>query len=189
MNEKLYDKLMLHRPSQQQPEWHLFLQLCEWYLEKHKIEKPVVVELGCLRSKQRRFYEQLFGAEWIGVDKSAKGNPTIHGDTHDPATMAALVEKLNDREIDILFIDAGHRYTDVRQDFEGYAPLCSGIIVIHDTEIRPPHKCDVRFFWNELIEWSQRPRSRYGESMFINLCQYRYQTLERRVGIGVIIQR
>ena len=180
---------MLHRPSQQQPEWHLFLQLCEWYLEKHKIEKPIVVELGCLRSKQRRFYEQLFGAEYISIDIRPNGNPTILGNSHDPNVMKSLKKKLRGRLIDILFIDAGHLYHEVKRDFEYYAPLCNGIIAVHDIEQPVKVRCDVKFFWHELKEWSQRPRSKYGDALFISLHQYRYQTWERRVGIGVIIQR
>ena len=198
MNEKLYEELMHHPPSQQASEWHLFLQLCEMYLNKYSIKKPIVVEIGILRGRQRPFYEQLFNAEWIGIDIREKRNPTILGNSHLPQTMTALRKKLDEingphelgsMPIDILFIDGGHRYADVRQDFEDYSPLCSGIIAVHDTEMRMPNKGDVRFFWQELEEWSQRPSSRYADSMFINLHQYRSRKAERRVGIGMIRKR
>ena len=198
MNEKLYNDLMHHRPSQQQPEWKLFLQLCELYLERNKIERPIVVEIGCLRSKQRKFYEQLFDAEHISIDIRAKGSPTILGNSHLPQTMMALRKKLDEvngphelgsKPIDILFIDAGHAYSDIRQDFDDYGPLCSGIIAIHDIEIGFPRKCDVRFFWNELKQSSKIKGSKYADSMFISLFQYSFERWHRSVGLGMVIQK
>ena len=103
--------------------------------------------------------------------------------------MKSLKKKLGGRSIDILFIDGGHFYADIKRDFEDYGPLCNGIIAIHDIEQKAHMKCDVKFYWHELKELSQRSKSKYGNAMFISFHQHRYQTWERSVGIGMIIKR
>jgi len=136
MNLKLFNELFKKRPSQHSLEWLIFLEICEMYLKKHSIEKPVVVELGVYYNRQKKFYEQLLNAEHIGIDISDKrSNPDIKGNTHDPETLKKLKEKLDGRDINILFIDACHKYDDVRKDFRIYSPLCVDIVALHDTEI------------------------------------------------------
>ena len=115
-------------------EWKIFLEICEMYLKKHEIKKPVVVELGVGKNGQKNFYEQLLGAEHIGIDIARRHHPDIHGDTHDPRTLEALKNRLGGRSINILFIDACHSYESIKRDLKIYFPLCSDIIALHDIE-------------------------------------------------------
>ncbi len=136
INLELFDELFKKRPSQRREEWLAYLEICKMYFKKHNIKKPVVVELGVYKNRQKKFYETLLGAEHIGIDISEKkSTPDIKGSSHDPETLKKLKERLNGRDINILFIDACHKYEDVRHDFETYSPLCVDIIAFHDTEI------------------------------------------------------
>jgi len=136
MNLELFNKLWEERPSQRKQEWLAYLEICEIYLKKHNIKKPIVVELGVYFNKQKRFYEQLLGAEHIGIDIADRRSvPDIIGDTHDSETLKRLKERLDDRDINILFIDASHKFDDVKKDFKIYSPLSVDIVAFHDTEI------------------------------------------------------
>jgi len=162
----------------------MFLELCEMYLKKHEIKNPIVVELGVKRNKQKRFYEELLGAEHIGIDISDRsGIPDILGNTHDPETMEALKKKLQGRPINILFIDACHFYEDVKQDFEMYEPLCSDIIVLHDIML---HRREVGKFWGELRKKARKGIEEYRNFLFLSIYQHRKDNLQ--LGIGIIIK-
>jgi len=193
MNIKLYNELMKERPSQHSPEWKIFLEICEMYLNKHGIQNPVVVELGVYNNKQKRFWEQLLGAEHIGIDASIKRSiPDIHGDTHDPETLKALKEKLKGRPIDILFIDACHHYEHVKKDFEIYSPLCNDIVVLHDIDTfrydaRRRH--GVWKFWDELRERARKGEKEYEDFLFLAINQCHYNQRRRWIGIGMIIKK
>ena len=172
-------------PRQRYDIWKTFLQICEVFLKENEVENPVVVELGVYRNHQKKFYEQLFGAEHIGIDISSdRGVPDILGDTHDPKTLEALKSKLNGRNIDILFIDANHSYADVKQDFETYSPLCPGIIALDDINlsrhrVKKRKRHGVWQFWDEI-----KMAEGYDECVFLSICQERDCS-----GMGVIIQK
>lgn len=63
-----------------------------------------------------------------------KFNPRIILDTTENAYFNFFVK--HDIKIDLLHIDAGHSYDDIKRDFELYSKLLSnnGIITIHDTD-------------------------------------------------------
>ena len=69
----------------------------------------------------------------------------VVGNTHDEKTL----NKVNDREYNILFIDAGHSYEDVKKDYKMYSPLVKdgGFIILHDVV---NENCGVPRFWAEL---------------------------------------
>ncbi|MCC7447847.1 MAG: class I SAM-dependent methyltransferase [Anaerolineae bacterium] len=74
-------------------------------------------------------------------------------DSQTEATRARLIELLQTRPIDFLFIDGDHRYPGVRRDYELYANLVrpGGLIAFHD--IRPnPHADSIQVFrlWDEI---------------------------------------
>jgi len=172
------------------PEWMMFLEICEMYLKKHEIKNPVVVELGIKRNKQKVFYEQLFGAEHIGIDISdRRGIPDILGDIHNSQTIKALKEKLRGRPINILFIDADHSYEAVKQDYEIYSSLCDDIIVFHDIETNRHEKNkknEVWKFWDELRRKAYDGIGEYSDFLFLSI----YQHKERgQLGIGMIIKK
>lgn len=58
----------------------------------------------------------------------------LAGDSHDAATRAAIEQRLDGREVDVLFIDGDHSEAGVARDFELYADLVrdDGLIVFHD---------------------------------------------------------
>ena len=69
------------------------------------------------------------------------------------ATKKALMERLKDKKIDVLFIDGDHSYKGVKKDFELYAPLVTkgGIIIFHDIcKHATAPECEVEKFWNEI---------------------------------------
>jgi len=189
MNIRLYEKLMKRgNLAQHPPEWRMFLETCDAYLKKHKIKSPVVVELGVLFGAQKAFYEQLFGARHIGIDLNKRSTPDILGNTHSLSTLKKLKKMLQGERIDILFIDAGHYYESVKQDFEMYAPLCNGIVAFHDIERNKGE--EVYIFWNELIEISYTKFGKYEDYLFLSIRQARFvKRRTRRLGIGVMIKR
>ena len=198
MNLELYNKLMELEPCQNPPEWLMFLEICESYLKKHKIKNPVVVEIGVYANRQKPFYEQLLGARHISIDKSARRcEPDILGDSSDPATLTALKKMLRKRLIDILFIDASHFYSDVKEDYEIYSPLCNGIVALHDIETGRYGKTSknaVYKYWDELKEIAyaegEEEREEYSHFMFLSIRQRRVREKRSpRCGIGMIIKK
>jgi len=203
-------------PKQHPPEWQAFLEFCETHMKKREIERPIVVELGSYKNEQKKFYEQLLNAEYIGIDISDFGKPDIKGPTHKSRTLKALKEKLNGRAINILFIDANHRYKNVKQDYEMYAPLCKNIIALHDIELgryQVERTREVWKFWDELrlkahketqpyafcsvcaricpIEAHKVPEQAYiayKNYLFVSIHQYRAEGDGSQKGIGLIIK-
>ena len=192
MNLDIFSKLMEQRPfpAQQVSEWQIFLQLCDMYLKK--TENPIVVELGVWRGGQEKFWKELLGAEYIGVDSSSERNPDIIGDTTQRKTMLKLKERLDGRSINILFIDASHRYENVKRDFELYSPLCSDIIAIHDIERGRYQNIitrEVWKFWDEIKSTAHKETGKNGEFLFLSIHKYREIRDEAQMGIGVMIRQ
>lgn len=193
MDEKLFNLFMRPkgRPSQHWPEWQMCLEICDMYLKKHEIKRPIVVELGGERNRQKKFWEQLFDAYHISIDCSVdSGICDITADTHDPKTIKMLKEKLGGNPINILFIDAGHSYEDVRKDFEMYSPLCTDIIMLHDIETSrysKKAKVKVHRFWDELMEKAYRGEE-YRDFLFLSIYQYFKKTTPQK-GIGMVMKK
>lgn len=189
MNLGLFENLFEDRPSQHKPEWRFFLEICEMYIKKHEIKHPVVVELGLWRNKQKQFWNQLLGAEHIGIDFSTRRcTPDIHGHLHDTATVAMLKEKLKGRPINILFIDGSHFYRNVKKDYEMYSPLCNGIIALHDIESCRHvgrKKAEAWKFWDELKTMAWHGAEEHKNSLFLSIFQHKVGAM----GIGVIIKQ
>ena len=190
MNKRTFDSLINRGGLKQDyTEWKMFLEFCSEYLKKHKIKNPVVVELGVLNNRQKAFYEQLLDAEHIGIEISDKRcKPDIRGDTHDPKTLAKLMRKLNGRPIDILFIDAAHKYEDVTKDFEMYSPLCTGLVVFHDTEtFRNTSRQLIRVweFWDEIKLGTYEGKTEYKHYPLISIFNRRKGGSQRGTGIMV----
>ncbi len=77
----------------------------------------------------------------------------LRSDSHSEATLERTKQLLNGKEVDFLFIDAGHTYSDVKQDFEMYKGLVAagGLIAFHDIAVHPPStECEVHRFWSEI---------------------------------------
>lgn len=179
MNIKRFDELMAlkKRPWQETFEWRSFLEFAETYFRNRGVKRPVVVELGIAKNRQKRFYEELLGARHIGIDIDGRQGSDIVGDTHDVDICGRLEQTLAGCLIDLLFIDAGHGYDDVRHDYELYSPLVRHLVALHDVCHDEDSRPDVRVkgFWEEIIVNGGLPRIVFNRTA-------------ERMGIGVLIK-
>jgi predicted O-methyltransferase YrrM len=77
----------------------------------------------------------------------------IAGDSHDAGTRAAVEQRLDGREADLLFIDGDHSEVGVAQDYELYRDLVreGGLIAFHDIVEGPPELVGgVPSFWRKV---------------------------------------
>lgn len=175
-------------PSQSMGEWQAYLEFIETYFRNRGIKKPMIVEIGIGRGKQKMFYEDILGYDHIGIDRKRTRKPDIRGNSRDPATLNKLKKKLNGRRINLLYIDGGHTYSALKADYELYSPLVKNIIVIHDIVFKD-HEDTVGKFWEELIY--QAKKRRVQDRTFITLMGF-YTEKNKKVhsfgqGTGLIL--
>ncbi len=81
-------------------------------------------------------------------------------DSHERETLEQVKGILDERKVDLLFIDGDHAYKGVKRDFEMYSPLVKkdGIIVFHDIVPGPSENVGgVPHFWKEIKgKWNSR---------------------------------
>lgn len=175
------------RLNQLVPEWRAFLDYCQGYFLARGIVNPIVVEIGILDGAQRRFYEWLLNAEYIGIDIDKKSPATIIGNSASQAALSKLKDLLQGRKIDLLFIDGLHTYEGVKSDYDMYGPLTKHIIAIHD--IHTPKSCpedtaNVIPFWQELLRDNK-------QDTLITIQHYNPKTEGfngRALGIGLVVK-
>lgn len=108
----------------------------------------------------------------------------LAGDSSDPRTVERVSDAVGGEPLDILFVDADHTYTAVRDDFLAYRPLLreGSMVVFHDIvpdfrtrfgHIDGPWSGEVPQFW-------KRIRSRYTSTEFVQ------DWNQNALGIGVI---
>ena len=76
----------------------------------------------------------------------------IKGSSHDPLTLQAVKDVLPEGKLlNIILIDGGHSYDDVKADYYDYYPLVKdgGLIILHDV---CNVNCGVPDFWKEIQE-------------------------------------
>ena len=98
------------------------------------------------------------------------------GNSHDPASFAAVETLLAGRKLDFIMIDGDHSYEGVRQDFEMYSRLLApgGMIALHDVvENRGDPSIDVSRFWAEIA-------ARYDSEEIV------HDVNQGRLGIGLV---
>lgn len=138
-------------PKQNRLEWRGFIEFVWDYFNSRGIANPIVVELGTFRGEQKIFYEEILNATYIGIDnKEEVGEQTktdIYGDTQDAKVIESLKIILNRRAINLLYIDACHKYEDVKKDYEIYGPMTEDLVAFHDIKSRIH---GVGKFWGEL---------------------------------------
>jgi cephalosporin hydroxylase len=140
--------------AQQASELAGALQLAE------SLQPSVVVEIGCLTGGTlyawRQACERVYGItllahhKYIGGREQkllAHGAVIRFGDSHDPKSREWLEYELDGSPVDMLVIDADHKFDDVKQDLMMYGPLVrpGGIILIHDVLLAPPVFHDQEF--------------------------------------------
>jgi len=158
MNLALFNTLL--PPCQNVHEWRWFLCFCESYFNARGIEHPVVVEIGLDKNAQKAFYENLLGATHIGIDNNpAVSGTDILGDSHNPATVERLTERLAGKAIDLLYIDGDHAYESVKRDYQLFSPLAPRLIAFHDVVVLG----SVMKLWEELIA----DQGKNGERLFV----------------------
>ncbi len=141
-------------------------RLCE---RLNTLKPKVILEIGVEYGGTMAIWSE-FAADdalYVGVDidvhilknKFKSKNQTfkfIIGDTRLDKTFDKVKEALAGREIDFLFIDGGHHYDEVKNDYDRFSPLVrkGGIIALHDihTNLLWEYHKEVNQFWNELKE-------------------------------------
>lgn len=151
MNFKKFYDLMSHHPQQDPVEWQLFIEFIKGYFGHRGIEKPLILEIGIRWGNQKPFYADFLGFDHIGLDVDPKYNATITGDSHDPKTLARVLKLTRGREINLVFIDACHKYEDVKKDFEMYGPLATDIVALHDVMMGKRFWNTARGLWMEIL--------------------------------------
>jgi predicted O-methyltransferase YrrM len=77
----------------------------------------------------------------------------LRENSHDRLTLGKVMESLNGRQLDFLFIDGDHSFEGVKADFEMYSELVrsGGLIAFHDIVPHPKEAdCVVSEFWDEV---------------------------------------
>lgn len=77
----------------------------------------------------------------------------IIGDSHDSETLMMVKNALNDRPVDLLFIDGDHSELGVRSDCAMYGPLVrpGGVMAFHDIATTHDPRCEgIVAFWKKV---------------------------------------
>ena len=86
-----------------------------------------------------------------GYEVNDHGADVIVATSHSAETVSRIQDKLNSRELDMLFIDGDHSYDGVKSDWEMYSPLVrkGGLVLFHDVAnwVNEP---EVVWFWKDL---------------------------------------
>lgn len=156
-------------------------ELAEAVLRVAALEPKVIVEIGCDAGGTLYCWRRL-GADVYGVTLADNSRPTggsgypldphgarVHiGNSHAPAALAWLVDRLAGRPVDALHIDGDHSYEGVGADFDTYAPLVrpGGLVLLHDVANRDP-AVEVPRWWADRFPRGEvialrAPRQPYG---------------------------
>lgn len=144
------ERTAAYRPAMQQSraEFHAFWDVC---LERG-LHRGGGLQLGLGRPGGTHLALEVFLRDVISVDAdSMVGSEflcrfphasVIDGATGSPTTRGAAAAHA---PYDLLFIDAGHRYDDVRGDLRDYVPLVrdGGLIALHDAVKRPTYEEEI----------------------------------------------
>lgn len=172
--------------SQSTEEWRIYLEFIETYFRNRGIKKPMIVEIGVGFGQQKRFYENLLGYQYIGIDILWARKPDIVGDSRDLAVLDKLKEMLDGREVNLLYIDGGHKYSNIKSDYEIYSPLVRNIIAIHDIVLEL-HQFTVGKFWKELIAESMETQDRTFITLTGHCIPYGKKKVYLGQGTGLIL--
>ncbi|KKM64057.1 hypothetical protein LCGC14_1505190 [marine sediment metagenome] len=160
--EKMINEVRkLYKLQQIIPEW-------TWFLEQIEKTKPkVIIEIG-MASGASSLCLSYFTEHLISIDSSVPRNQDVFhnikqnckfdfvsGNSNEKKTISKVINFLNGKEVDVLFIDGDHSYDGAKEDFNRYKKLVKpgGIIGIHDIAISKYHiknGCYVFQLWNKI---------------------------------------
>jgi len=122
-----------------------------------------IIEVGTFRGGTLRFWREILDKDGIliSVDLNDRGYMDeikgmykddnrvkfVIGDSTSETTIKNVIDTLDKKQVDVLFIDANHLSEYVRKDYENYEKMVKsgGVIIFHDivnTQIKP--------VWDEL---------------------------------------
>jgi len=195
--EKLFNETDQTKFGQQKMEWKNFMEFVYGYFESRGITNPLVVEIGIWHGNQKKFYKQILNADHISIDiADTYCKPDILGNSNFQSTLNELKNKLNGRQIDLLFIDGFHTYEALKADYEMYSPLAKHLVIIHDICTVPIPEADrgqpigVYKFWDELVKTNKKDtfitfhHHNNGKSGI-----FTWKGAGREMGIGLIVKR
>lgn len=156
-------------------EYDEIIQLAEFV---YKLQPKIIVEIGTKFGGTFMIWNEILSGVKISIDlvegihggisrtdidkRNAKFKQLyndscifIEGNSHDKSTYDNLINILNNKTIDFLFIDGDHTYEGVKKDYEMYSSLVSkngyiGFHDINDTQRHRDRNVYVSKLWNEL---------------------------------------
>lgn len=142
-DHRAHDRTPQYAPAVQQnrAEFHAFIEM----LIMGGFGAGSCIQLGLgPTGASHVMFQSVFTKVW-SVDRAFALVPTmtVIGDTHSMEVFERI--KGFEAEFDLLFIDAGHKYEDVHDDFYRYKGLVrpGGIIALHDACKRPTYEDEI----------------------------------------------
>jgi hypothetical protein len=144
----------LPMPVQSFEEWRLLVEFLEGYFRNRGVERPVIAEVGIQSNLQKAFYERFIGARHIGIDFSDKySTPDVLGDALSQETLHKALT-IAGGDFDMVFIDAGQAYLEVKAYLNLWGPHARHAIALHPIYTTEAHPEGTRRLWRELNEAS-----------------------------------
>lgn len=164
------------KPAQDYKELREFFEFLVPY------DPKVILEIGLYECGLLRLWEKVFNPDIvIGIDDTSiplevtnRINFGAHiiapAKSQDRNTYEQVKKLLDNKPIDLLFIDGDHHYNEVNQDFKMYSKLLAndGLVVFHDINVGDYDFCQVQSFWNDTKKY------------------YKYKEIKYTVGIGIV---
>ncbi|MBE3087637.1 MAG: hypothetical protein IMZ71_00735 [Chloroflexi bacterium] len=176
----------LAMPVQSIEEWRLTLEFLEGYFRNRGVEFPSIVEVGIQSNLQKAFYERFLGARHIGVDCSDKySKPDVMGDALSERTLDRAID-MADGDFDMVFLDAGQHYPEVKGYFDLWGPHAKHVIALHPIFTTEAHPDGSRRLWRELNEENHGSEYRFVSFRHVvgsNDPCFRYQ-----YGLGLLLK-
>ena len=138
-----------HKAQQRPREFTVTLELVASFNPK------IILEIGCADGGTlfawTKICPEVYGITLPGYEVNDHGADVIVATSHSAETLARIEDKLNSRQLDMLFIDGDHSYDGVKADWEMYSPLVrkGGLVLFHDVAnwVNEP---EVVWFWRDL---------------------------------------
>jgi len=154
---------MVHGASQHEVELAAALDLAA------ELQPAVIVEIGCDRGgglyAWRQVCDRVYGITLPPGPPEQHGAALILGDSHDPATLAALGAQLGGDPVCVLIVDGDHTLAGVRADLAMYGPLVrpGGLVLIHDINCTGDDQVETWRLWPGLAAAADTTEIRHAQ--------------------------